>query len=510
MDLLTKKEQEKISFLKNILTYAYSNPTENLSFFVEKLNLPKKKLKSLLDSVTEDLTAAKISLELKLTADDQLQIITDPSKTDYLSLLKAYYTRHAKLFSLCEDLFLLQHQNLESFAEKQFLSRSVAYRFRQQLTTLLKEFDLTYNINQNGYLVGKERQIRCFFTLLFYEATPYFSLPITPANQALIEAFNILHYGGNQRLIQLWLQISIFRNQQGFRLKEEDVVDFDYQHAFPFELADFTEKLHAFFTIYFSLLPNQSRKHQRLEEKIFYIFYQVTNSYSYNQIRKMNFERQYIASTSQVNKLSAYWIEEFSDFFNYLITSTDYTFLYTNLVTFHAMTFLGQEMIAFFSNQANLGGIEKEYPITFQQMKKFVRYLAKGKHASFFKKNQSLLYLYNLITVGLIESKLQPVQIALVTDLGEVQKKYFEDLICHTSYIAINFIDEVNSEVDLLITTSTLNSKQISYQYTLTVQENPAPEEFEQIKQLIYQIYVEKNAINEHFNPKHIIAQNQH
>lgn len=450
LTLLDKSGLNKLNMLQILDETEAIFSIEDIS---TKLNLDKRTINSIIDSIQDDIVELGVPISLKQIKKNNL-IVLEKNDDFSLQIFILFYLKQSLNFNLCTTLFNNTFTTSVQFSKSNYVSLSTLKNKSDNLKKLLNSFDLKLALNTSSLIIGEEKQIRHFYFYFFWTSYKTTEWPFTEINFKELKDYVYKHIEPSYTFsftdiykFILGLSISINRIKQGHIVNRNPLYTKVKNTNIPF--VDF-HLLVASILVEFGITDNEIIQ---LESEFLYFSISLLGIFPIQNYTNLNLTHLQLESVDDSTKYANFWITEFCSFFSITISLSEYHYLEANLlILFNKILYLK-------GPSSNFGILISEdqlienYPYYFENMNSFIHHLNKFKY--FKKINQSDHYLidYYVLFVWKILNKARPqLKIAVQSSFSLLHMDILKDDIKNLSPVPLLFSTEITLDTILIIT----------------------------------------------------------
>ncbi|MGK0552206.1 helix-turn-helix domain-containing protein [Enterococcus faecalis] len=161
--LLDERAKLKLAIIRRLeQKYSFSERKEILC---DQLAVSHYLLERNMVELNDDAARFGLNGEMEIIEQNN-EVILFQSEQISSSIIEEYYVRNSLEFSLLKTIFFQKFTSIKKYSEKQGMSRTVVYKIIDHIRQELKQYGI--KLTKNCQLIGNEKTIRQYFTMLFY------------------------------------------------------------------------------------------------------------------------------------------------------------------------------------------------------------------------------------------------------------------------------------------------------------------------------------------------------
>lgn len=356
-DYLLEGDRYKLYILEFI--EASSTTEVSIDSLCEFLGLSKFKTQNYIEQLSNDVQSHAPQTTIFLTESNVFY--WENVNLEMIRLQRLYYIKKSPIFLLLHETIQSDFL-MEEFANKHFISESIAYKTKQKLNTILKEQNIS--IKQKK-LVGSELEIRAYLFELYYYFFNGFEFPFSDRVFSIVKE-SITHIVGlNTSNLSLTQQIKLelFLAIQQIRINDNQELNSDISYSTNLFSSEIFSEIEHFYTKTYFLMGNPLHFEIHYLEAIL-----SSNDFaateSFDQTMTVPLSHAFLLHIKEtVSFIPPFVFSEESVEWNQIRKDVDKIHLLLELKHFAASSFISSEQIYYF---------EENYPIFHRLSKIFV------------------------------------------------------------------------------------------------------------------------------------------
>lgn len=282
-ELLDLKNQKKVDIIEKI--FYSKNHSCTQEFLLEELNITYPTLRSLIDTINNDVLEFGYSnFSITHNPSNKLYIL-NINEENSVQLIINSYIKDSPKFQLLELLLTTSFPNIQSAADRLFISYVSIRKDIKELNRLLKKYCIHISTNNGISLEGNEMGIRLYYTVLFLsiyggESWPFLFIQYFEVTELLKQCPKEIYDAESldkRMLVHFYLAVHLLRVRQNHHIQDSHQFTIPLYKAY----SDESRKSYEVFSDCLSkYIPSVSKEIQILTTRIILSVLLAFGSYS--------------------------------------------------------------------------------------------------------------------------------------------------------------------------------------------------------------------------------------